>query len=147
MGAIQAATLSFRVELRALDVRDTATIERGLSVFAREPNGGLIVLNSVAASIHHKLITDLAARFRLPAIYPYRFFVADGGLVSYGIDNHDLWRKAAGYVDRILKGAKPAELPVQEPTKFELAINLNAARALDLTVPPALLARADEVIE
>jgi putative ABC transport system substrate-binding protein len=107
----------------------------------------LIVLNSVAASIHHKLITDLAARFRLPAIYPYRFFVADGGLVSYGIDNHDLWQKAAGYVDRILKGAKPAELPVQEPTKFELAINLNAARALDLTVPPALLARADEVIE
>jgi putative tryptophan/tyrosine transport system substrate-binding protein len=147
LGAIQAATSSFRVELRALDVRDTATIERGLSVFAREPNGGLIVLNSVAASIHHKLITDLAARFRLPAIYPYRFFVADGGLVSYGIDNHDLWQKAAGYVDRILKGAKPAELPVQEPTKFELAINLNAARALDLTVPPALLARADEVIE
>jgi hypothetical protein len=93
-------------------------------VFADEPNGGLIVLNSVASSIHHKLITDLAARLRLPAIYPYRFFVADGGLVSYGVDNHDLWQKAAGYVDRILKGAKPAELPVQEPTKFELAINL-----------------------
>ena len=100
LGAIQAATLSFRVELRALDVRDPATIERGLSVFAREPNGGLIVLNSMAASIHHKLIIDLAARFRLPAIDPYRFFVADGGLVSYGIDNHDLWQKAAGYVEQ-----------------------------------------------
>ena len=147
LGAIQAATSSFRVELEALDVRDTASIERGLSVFAREPNGGLIALNSVAASIHHKLITDLAARLRLPAIYPYRFFVADGGLVSYGTDNYDLWRKAAGYVDRILKGAKPAELPVQEPTKFELVINLKTAKTLGLTVPPALLARADEVIE
>ena len=147
LGAIQAATSSFGVELKAFDVRDTATIERGLSVFAREPNGGLIVLNSLASSIHHKMITDLAARLRLPAIYPYRFFVTEGGLVSYGIDNHDLWQKAAGYVDRILKGAEPAELPVQEPTKFVLAINLKAAKALDLTVPPALLARADEVIE
>jgi putative tryptophan/tyrosine transport system substrate-binding protein len=147
LGAIQAATSSFRVELKALDVRDPATIERGLSAFAREPNGGLIVLNSAAASIHHKLITDTTARLRLPAIYPYRYFVADGGLVSYGIDNHDLWQKAAGYVDRILKGAKPAELPVQEPTKFELAINLKTAKALNLTVPPELLARADEVIE
>ena len=147
LGAIQAATSSFKVELKALDVRDTATIERGLSGFAREPNGGLIVLNSVTASIHHKLITDLAARLRLPAIYPYRFFVADGGLVSYGIDNHALWQKAAGYVDRILKGAKPAELPVQEPTKFELVINLKAANELGFTVPPALVARADEVIE
>ena len=91
--------------------------------------------------------TDLAARLGLPGIYPYRFFVADGGLVSYGIDNHDLWQKAAGYVDRVLKGAKPAELPVQEPTKFELAINLKAAKALGLTVPPSLLARADQVIE
>jgi len=147
LGAIQAATSSCGVELKALDVRDTATIERGLSAFAREPNSGLIVLNSFAASIHHKLIADLAARLRLPAIYPYRFFVADGGLVSYGIDNHDLWQKAAGYVDRILKGAKPVELPVQEPTKFELAINLKTAKALGLTVPPELLARADEVIE
>jgi putative ABC transport system substrate-binding protein len=147
LGAIQAATSSFRVELNALDAGDAATIERGLSVFAREPNGGLIVLNSVGASIHHKLITDLAARLRLPAIYPYRFFVADGGLVSYGIDNHDLWQKAAGYVDRILKGTRPAELPVQEPTKFELAINLKTAKALGLTVPPQLLASADEVIE
>jgi ABC-type uncharacterized transport system substrate-binding protein len=147
LGAIQAATSSLGVELKAFDVRDTTTIERGLTVFAREPNGGLIVLNSLAASIHHKQITDLAARLGLPAIYPYRFFVADGGLVSYGIDNHDLWQKAAGYVDRILKGAKPAEVPVQEPTKFELAINLKTAKALNLTVPPALLVRADEVIE
>jgi putative ABC transport system substrate-binding protein len=147
LGAIQGATSSFRVELKAFDVRDIATIERRLSVFADEPNGGLIVPNSVAASIHHKLITDLAARLRLPAIYPYRFFVADGGLISYGIDNYDSWQKAAGYVDRILKGAKPAELPVQEPTKFELAINLKTAKALGLTVPPSLLAQADEVIE
>jgi len=147
LGAMQAAASSFRVELKALDVRDTASIERGLSVFAREPNGGLIVPTSAAASIHHKLIIDLAARLRLPAIYPYRYFVADGGLVSYGTDNHDLWQKAAGYVDRILKGAKPAELPVQEPTKFELVINLKTAKTLGLTVAPALLARADEVIE
>jgi ABC-type uncharacterized transport system substrate-binding protein len=147
LGAMQAAASSFRVELKALDVRDTASIERGLSVFAREPNGGLIVPSSAAAAIHRKLIIDLAARLRLPAIYPYRYFVADGGLVSYGTDNYDLWQKAAGYVDRILKGAKPAELPVQEPTKFELVINLKTAKTLGLTVPPALLARADEVIE
>jgi putative tryptophan/tyrosine transport system substrate-binding protein len=147
LGAIQAAASSFRVELKALDVRDTASIERGLSVFAREPNGGLIVLNAAAASIHRKLIIDLAARLRLPAMYPYRYFVADGGLVSYGTDNHDLWQKAAGYVDRILKGAKPAELPVQEPTKFELVINLKTAKTLGLTVPPALLGLADELIQ
>ena len=147
MGAIQAATSSFRVELKALDVNDAATIERGLSVFAREPNGGLIVPASPATSIHHELIVRLAARFRLPAIYPYPFFVKSGGLLSYEIDNHDLWQRAAGYVDRILKGANPAELPVQEPTKFELVINLKTAKMLGLTVPPSLLARADEVIE
>jgi putative ABC transport system substrate-binding protein len=147
MGAIQAATSSFGVELKALDVRDAATIERGLSAFARGPNGGLIVPSSPAASVHHELIVGLAARFRMPAIYPYPFFVRSGGLLSYGIDNHDLWQKAAGYVDRILKGANPAELPVQEPTKFVLAINLKTAKALGLTVPPSLLARADEVIE
>jgi len=147
MGAIQAATSSFRVELKALDVNDAATIERGLSAFAREPNGGLIVPASPATSIHNELIVRLAARFRLPAIYPYPFFVKSGGLLSYGIDNHDLWQRAADYVDRILKGANPAELPVQEPTKFELAINLKTAKALGLTVPAPLLARADEVIE
>jgi putative ABC transport system substrate-binding protein len=147
-GAIQAATSSFGVEIKALDVRDAATIERGLSTFAREPNNnGLIVLSSPAASVHHKLIVELAARFRIPAIYPYPFFVKSGGLLSYGIDNHDLWQRAAGYVDRILKGANPAELPVQEPTKFELLINLKTAKALGLVVPPQLLARADEVIE
>jgi putative ABC transport system substrate-binding protein len=147
LGAIQAASSSFGVELKALDVRDAGTIERGLSAFARAPNGGLIVLSSAATSVHHELITDLAVRLRLPAIYPYRFFVRSGGLVSYGIDNYDLWRKAAGYVDRILKGANPAELPVQEPTKFELAINLRTAKTLGLTVPAQLLARADDVIE
>ena len=147
MGAIQAATSSFGVELKALDVRDAATIERGLSTFAREPHGGLIVPASPASSIHHELIVRLAARFRLPAIYPYPFFVKSGGLLSYGIDNHDLWQRAADYVDRILKGANPAELPVQEPTKFELMINLKTAKTLGLTVPPSLLARADEVIE
>jgi putative tryptophan/tyrosine transport system substrate-binding protein len=147
MGAIQAAASSFRVELKALDVRDPDTIERGLSTFARGPNGGLIVPTSPAASVHHELIVRLAARFRIPAIYPYRFYVKSGGLLSYGIDNLDLWQRAAGYVDRILKGANPAELPVQEPAKFELVINLKTAKALGLTVPPTLLAQANEVIE
>jgi putative ABC transport system substrate-binding protein len=147
MGAIQAATSSFKVELKALDVRDAVTIERGLSTFAREPNGGLIVPSSPAASIHHELIVRLAARFRIPAIYPYRFFVKSGGLLSYGIDNLDLWQKAASYVDRILKGANPAELPVQEPSKFELVINLKTAKTIGITVPDKLLATADEVIE
>jgi putative ABC transport system substrate-binding protein len=147
LGAMQAATSSFGVELKALDARDAPTIERGLSTFARGPNGGLVVLNSTAAVVHRELITNLAARFRLPAIYPYPFYVKSGGLASYGVDNHDLWRKAADYVDRILKGAKPADLPVQGPTKFELAINLKAAKNLGLTVPPSVLARANEVIE
>jgi putative tryptophan/tyrosine transport system substrate-binding protein len=147
MGAIQAASSSFKVELKALDVRDAVTIERGLSTFAREPNGGLIVPSSPAASVHHELIVRLAARFRIPAIYPYRFFVMSGGLLSYGIDNLDLWQKAASYVDRILKGANPAELPVQEPSKFELVINLKTAKAIGITVPDKLLATADEVIE
>jgi putative tryptophan/tyrosine transport system substrate-binding protein len=146
-GAIQTASPSFRVEIKALDARDAGTIERGLAALAREANSGLIVLNSPATTVHHGLITALATRLRLPAIYPYPFFVTSGGLISYGIDNHDLWRRAADYVDRILKGASPAELPVQEPTKFQLAINLKTAKALGLTVPPELLARADEVIE
>lgn len=135
LGAMQAATSLFGIELKALDARDAPTIERGLSTFARESNGGLIVLNSTAAVVHRDLITNLAARFKLPAVYPYPFYVKGGGLVSYGVDNHDLWRKAADYVDRILKGANPADLPVQEPTKFELAINLKAAKNLGLAVP------------
>ena len=147
MGAIQAATSSFGVELKPLDARDARTIERGVSDFANQPNAGLIVLSNPSASVHRELITALAARFRLPAIYPYPFFVTGGGLISYGIDNHDLWRKAAEYVDRILKGEKPADLPVQAPTKYELVINLKAAKALGLKVPPDLLARANNVIE
>jgi putative tryptophan/tyrosine transport system substrate-binding protein len=147
MGAIQAAAPSSRVELKALDARDAATIERGLSAFAREPNGGLIVAANPATSIHRELIIALAARLRLPAIYPYRYFTEGGGLISYGTDNLDLWRRAAGYVDRILKGDKPADLPVQAPIKFELVINLKTAKALDTSIPPTLLARADEVIE
>jgi putative ABC transport system substrate-binding protein len=145
MGAIQAATSG--VELKALDGRDAATIERGLTDFAQQPNAGLIVLSNPGASVHRKLIVTLAARLRLPAIYPYAFFVTGGGLISYGIDNHDLWRKAAEYVHRILKGEKPADLPVQAPTKYELVINLKAAKALGLKVPPVLLARANNVIE
>ena len=147
MGAIQAATSSFGVELKAIDARDPATIERAISAFAQEPNAGLIVLSNPRASVHRELIANLAARFRLPAIYPYPFFVTSGGLIAYGIDNYDLWRKAAEYVDRILKGEKPEDLPVQEPTKYELVINLKTAKALGLTVPPSLLARADKVIE
>ena len=110
LGAIQAATSSFGVELKALDVRDAATIERAVSMFAREPNGALIVLVNPVTTVHRELIIALTARLRLPAIYPYRYFVTSGGLISYGIDNHDLWRKAASYVDRILKGEKPADL-------------------------------------
>jgi ABC-type uncharacterized transport system substrate-binding protein len=147
MGAIQAATSSFGVELKPLDARDARAIERGVSDFAQQPNAGLIVLSNPGASVHRELITTLAARFRLPAIYPYAFFVTGGGLISYGIDNYDLWHKAAEYVHRILKGEKPADLPVQVPTKYELVINLKAAKALGLKVPPELLARANNVIE
>jgi putative ABC transport system substrate-binding protein len=147
LGAIQASASSFAVESKPLDARDAATIERELSKFARQPNGGLIVLSGPATTVNHQLITAVAARLRLPAVYPYPFYVKAGGLVSYGIDNHDLWRRAADYVDRVLKGANPADLPVQEPTKFQLIINLKTAQALGLSIPPALLNRADEVIE
>ena len=147
LGAIQAAASSLRVEAKALDVRDAATIERGVSAFAREPHGGLVVVANPATSIHRELIIALAARHRLPAIYPYRYFTKGGGLISYGTDNLDLWRRAAGYIDRILKGEKPADLPVQAPTKYELVLNLKTAKALGLDIPAAVLARADEVIE
>ena len=146
-GAIQAVAPSLGVEVSPVNVRDASEIERAVAAFARPPNGGLIVTASAAATLHRDLIIALAARHKLPAVYPERFFVAAGGLVSYGPDLIDQYRRAAGYVDRILKGEKPADLPVQAPTKYELVINLKTAKALGLEVPPTLLARADEVIE
>jgi putative ABC transport system substrate-binding protein len=144
---IQAAAPSFRMEVNPINMRDTGEIERAIAAFARSPNGGLIVTASGAANIHRDLIVTLAARYKLPAVYYERFFAAGGGLMSYGPDYIDQYRLAAGYVDRILKGEKPADLPVQAPTKYELVINLKTAKALGLDVPPTLLARADEVIE
>jgi ABC-type uncharacterized transport system substrate-binding protein len=144
--AIQAVAPSLRVELQPVNVRDAGEIERAISEFAGL-NRGLIVTGSPLTGIHRELITTLAARYRLPAVYPYRTFVAKSGLISYGPDQIDHFRRAAGYVDRILKGEKPADLPVQAPTKFELVINLKTAKALGLTVPLPLIGRADEVIE
>ena len=146
-GAIQAVAPSFGIELRPVEVRDASEIERAVSAFARSANDGLIVSSNALALLHRNLIVALAARHRLPAVYPFRFFVPAGGLVSYGPDSVDPHRRAAGYVDRILKGEKPSDLPVQAPTKYELVINLKTARALGLDVPATLLARADEVIE
>ncbi len=146
-GAIQTAAPSFGVEVSPLNLRDAGEIERDVAAFARSSNAGLIVTASTLAVVHRDLIVTLAARHKLHAVYPSRFFVAAGGLISYGPDSIDPHRRAAGYVDRILKGEKPADLPVQAPTKYELAINLKTARALGLDVPPPLLARADEVIE
>jgi putative ABC transport system substrate-binding protein len=145
--AIQAVVPSFGVELRPVGLSDAAEIERSLAAFARDPNGGLIVTESAPSIVHRQQIIELAARYRLPAVYGQRFFVTGGGLISYGHDAIDPYRRAAGYVDRILKGEKPADLPVQAPTKYELVINLKTAKALGLTVPPSLLATADEVIE
>lgn len=145
--AIQSAAPSLGMEVRAINVRDPAEIARAIAAFARGHSGGLIVTGSSLTVVNRNLIASLAARHKLPAIYPGRFFVASGGLISYGPDPIDQLRRAAGYIDRILKGEKPADLPVQAPTKYELVINLRTARALGLTVPPALLARADEVIE
>jgi len=146
-GAIQSAAPSLGMEAIPVNVRDVGEIERDIAAFARSSNGGLIVTASPQASRHRDLIVTLAARHRLPAVYPWRYYVASGGLLSYGPDNLDQYRRAAGYVDRILKGEKPSDLPVQAPTKYELAINLKTAKALDIEVPPTLLARADEVIE
>jgi putative ABC transport system substrate-binding protein len=146
-GAIQALAPSLGVELRPVDVRDTSEIERVITAFAQGSNGGLIVTGSPAAAVHRGLIVALAARYRLPAVYNSRFYVTSGGLLSYGPDYVHQYRQAAVYVDRILKGEKPADLPVQTPTKYELVINLKTAKALGLAVPHSLLARADEVIE
>ena len=144
---IQSAAPSLRVEVSPIDIRDAGEAERALAIFARSKNAGLIVTSSGLANVHRTLIIELAARFGLPAVYPNRVFVSSGGLTSYGADSIDPHRLAAGYVDRILKGEKPGDLPVQAPTKYELVINLKAAQALGLDVPPTLLARADEVIE
>ena len=161
---IQAVAPSLRVEVNPVNVRDTGEIERAVAAFAhaalasgasgqrgdsmvRAPNGGLIVTASPAVQLHHELIISLAARHKLPAVFPFRYIAAAGGLMSYGPDQVEQYRQAAGYVDRILKGEKPADLPVQAPTKYELVINLKTAKALGLAVPQTLLASADEVIE
>jgi putative tryptophan/tyrosine transport system substrate-binding protein len=144
---IGAAASPLGVELSPINLHIAGDTERAVSEFARESNVGLIVLVSTVATIQRELIVTLAARYRLPAVYPYRFFVAGGGLMSYGPNVIDGYRRTASYVDRILKGEKPADLPVQAPTKYQLAINLKSAKALGLELPPTLLARADEVIE
>jgi ABC-type uncharacterized transport system substrate-binding protein len=146
-GAVQIVAPSLGVQVTPVDVRDAGEIERALTAFARGLNGGLIVTGTALAFVHRDLIISLANRHRLPAVYWHRRFVASGGLISYGPDTIDPFRRAAGYVDRILKGEKPADLPVQAPTKYELVMNLKTAKALDLEVPTTLLARADEVIE
>jgi putative ABC transport system substrate-binding protein len=144
---IQSVAPSLGVELRAINVRNAAEIERGIAAFVRRANSGMIVTASALAIIHRDLIVSLAARYRVPAVYFQKVFVPSGGLVSYGADFADQYRRAAGYVDRILKGEKAADLPVQAPTRYELVINLKTAKALGLTVPPSVLARADEVVE
>jgi len=145
--ATQAMASTFRVDLRPVNVSDTAETERTIDVFARDSNGGMIVTESGPSIVHRGLIIALAARYRLPAVYSQRLFVTAGGLISYGNNTIDPYRRAAGYVDRILKGEKPADLPVQTPTKYELVVNLKTAKTLSVTIPPTLLARADEVIE
>jgi putative ABC transport system substrate-binding protein len=148
LGALQAAASTLGIELRPIDARDPAGIERAIAAFAQQPNGGLVETASPTGALNRGVVVALAARHRLPAIYPLRYYVADdGGLMSYGPDQVEQWRLTAGYVDRVLKGEKPADLPVQAPTKYELVINLKTAKALGLTVPPSLLAIADEVIE
>src|SRR5262249_35706392 len=145
--AIQSASPVTGIEVSPINMTDAGEIERAVAAFAQAPNGGLIVTGSAQAVHHRDLIIALAARHKLPAIYYDPYYVAAGGLVSYGVDNVDQFRRAAGYVDRILKGEKPADIPAQQPTKYGLVVNLKPARALGLEVPPTLLARADEVIE
>jgi putative ABC transport system substrate-binding protein len=144
---ILAAAPSVDVEVRPIGLKEPAEIERAVASFVRASSGGLIVTASTLAGVYRKLIIELAARHQLPAVYPFRYYTTNGGLISYGPDTVDPYRRAAAYVDRILRGEKPADLPVQNPTKYELVINLKTAKALGLTVPDTLLARADEVIE
>ena len=146
-GAIQAVAPYLRMEVTPIDVRDPAEMERTVAAFAGSPNGGLIITANGAAVVHRSLIIAMAARHKLPTVYWQRHFVEAGGLVSYGDDGTDQYRRAAEYVDRILKGEKPSDLPVQAPTKFQTVINLKTAKALGLEIPPTILARADEVIE
>lgn len=145
--SFEAAASSFAVEAIPTPVHDTSELERAVAAFAVEPKAGLIAMPDVFTTVHRDLIISLAARHRLPALYPLRLFAVNGGLVSYGIESTDVLRQAATYVDRILKGAKPAELPVQLPTKYTLVVNLKTATALGLTIPESFLQRADEVIE
>ena len=146
-GAIQSVAPTLGVELNPVNLRDPGEIERAISAFASSPNGGLIVTAAPLTSVHRDLIVTLAARHKLPAVYYSRYFTAGGGLISYGTDIYDLYRRAAGYIDRVLKGEKPSDLPVQAPTKFETVINMKTAKALGITMPASLLTRADEVIE
>jgi putative ABC transport system substrate-binding protein len=147
IAAMEAVAPSLRVETIPIDMQDALHIERAVAAFAVEPNGGLIVTASTRATVHRELIIALAARYRLPAVYPVRFDVLAGGLISYGPVFLDQYRRAADYVDRILKGAKPADLPVQAPARFEMVLNLRAAKDLGLTIPRIVLGRADEIIE
>src|SRR5262245_37038132 len=144
---IQSAAPSLKVAVSPIDIRNASEIERALTEFARADNGGLILTSSALANVQRDLIISLAAKLRLPAVYSFRFFASAGGLAAYGSDSIDPHRRAAGYIDRILKGENPADMPVQAPTKYELAINLKTAKTLGLTVPPSLLSRADELIE
>jgi putative tryptophan/tyrosine transport system substrate-binding protein len=147
LGAIQAVAPTFGVELTPVDVRDTGEIERAVAAFARTSNGGMIVTGSPSQGVHRELIIATAAKHRLPAIHPFSYMVSSGGLIAYGPDQVDQYRQATDYIDRILKGQKPADLPVQAPTRYELAVNLKTARELGLSVPPTLLVRAEVVIE
>jgi ABC-type uncharacterized transport system substrate-binding protein len=145
--SIETVTRAAKVELVTTHIRNAADIEREIATLAEQSNAGLIVLPGPFAAVNRRLILALAARYRMPAVYPFRFYAVDGGLISYGIDSHEIFQRSASYVERILKGEKPGDLPVQLPTKFELVINLKTAKTLGLEVPPMLLARADEVIE
>jgi putative ABC transport system substrate-binding protein len=147
LAEIQAVASSLELHLSPVGVHDAGEIERDVTTFARGSNGGLIVTGNPSTAVHRDLIITLAARHQLPAVYPFRYFATSGGLISYGPDSIEPYRRAASYVDRILKGEKPADLAVQAPAKYEVVVNLQTAKALGLTVPPTLLATADEVIE